>query len=115
MPLVKYCIVVHPRRGCFRLDFCLLVDIIMKTTYISDNVLEEFYKGLMNGSSRRVHIPRSEVFHTRTHLEQVFKQKFSLDYVERCMFLEGLLDKKDVFEPDRIRPWEQKIHNSTNN
>jgi hypothetical protein len=78
--------------------------------YVSDKVLEEFYKNLLDGKSQRVHIPRSDVFYIKAHLEQVFNKKFPLDYVERCMFLEGFLKASDVFQPERERPWETQSH-----
>lgn len=70
----------------------------------TENVLEDFYNTLANGGSlNRVHIPHSTVFYVRTHLESVFGRKFELDYVERCLYLEGYLKAHDVFEPERIR------------
>lgn len=77
--------------------------------YTSDNVLEEFYKAIADedaGRLRRVHIPRSDVFYVREAIYQSTGVKYSLDRVERAMYLEGLLDKSDVFEPERKRDWE---------
>jgi hypothetical protein len=77
--------------------------------YASDNILEEFYSALVdNNSSRisRIHIPRSDVFYVRAHLRDVFPdRKLTLDYVERMMYLEGMLDRKDVLDPDRERSY----------
>lgn len=77
--------------------------------YASDSVLEEFYSALASNDVRafqRVHIPRSEVFYTRAHLQEVFPDReLTLDYVERIMYLEGLLDRKDVLDPDRERDY----------
>lgn len=78
-------------------------------TYSSENVLEEFYKALADedsGRLQRVHIPRSDVFYVR---EAIFRDTgvwYTLDRVERAMFLEGFLKKDDVFEPDLKRDWE---------
>ena len=75
----------------------------------SDSVLEEFYKALASkdeGRLRRVHIPRSDVFYVREAIFQDTGVKYSLDRVERAMYLEGMLSKHDVFEPDRKRDWE---------
>lgn len=77
--------------------------------YTSDNVLEEFYKAIADEDSarlRRVHIPRSDVFYVREAIYQHTGVKYSLDRVERAMYLEGFLDKSDVFEPDTKRDWE---------
>jgi len=55
---------------------------------------------------RRVHIPRSDVFYVREAIFQDTGIKYSLDRVERAMFLEGMLNARDVFEPERKREWE---------
>ena len=77
--------------------------------YSSDNVVEEFYKALADkneGKMRRVHIPRSDVFYVREAIFQDTGIKYSLDRVERAMFLEGMLHARDVFEQERKREWE---------
>ena len=77
--------------------------------YISDNVLEEFYYALASedeGRKRRVHIPRSDVFYIRNKILEDTGVKYSLDRVERAMYLEGHLKASDVFEPKRKRDWE---------
>ncbi len=77
--------------------------------YSSDRVLEEFYKALASqdeGKLRRVHIPRSDVFYVREAIFQDTGVKYSLDRVERAMYLEGMLNARDVFEPERKREWE---------
>lgn len=77
--------------------------------YASDSVLEEFYYALASNDVKafnRVHIPRSDVFYVRAHLRDVFPDKeLTLDYVERMMYLEGLLDRSDVLDPDRERDY----------
>jgi len=76
--------------------------------YTSDNVLEEFYLALANedeGKLRRVHIPRSDVFYVRGKIYQDTGVKYSLDRVERAMYLEGMLSASDVFEPNRKREY----------
>lgn len=77
--------------------------------YASDSVLEEFYSALASNDAKafqRVHIPRSEVFYVRAHLQEVFPDReLTLDYVERIMYLEGLLERKDVLDPDRERDY----------
>ena len=48
---------------------------------------------------RRCHIPRSDVFYVRQKILLDTGVKYTLDHVERAMYLEGLLDAKDVFQP----------------
>jgi hypothetical protein len=81
----------------------------MPKMYSHDNVIEEFYKALADedeGRLRRVHIPRSDVFYVRKKIHEDTGIKYSLDHVERAMYLEGMLERKDVFEPRRKRDWE---------
>ena len=76
--------------------------------YSSDQVIEEFYNALASedeGRLRRVHIPRSDVFYVREKIFQDTGVKYSLDRVERAMYLEGMLDAKDVLEPRRKRKY----------
>ena len=77
--------------------------------YASDFVLEEFYSALASNDVKafqRVHIPRSDVFYVRAHLRDVFPDKeLTLDYVERMMYLEGMLERSDVLDPDRERDY----------
>tara|TARA_R100000081_G_C4744157_1_gene130661 strand:- start:120 stop:494 length:375 start_codon:yes stop_codon:yes gene_type:complete len=75
----------------------------------SDSVLEEFYNALANADERklkRVHIPRSDVFYVRRAYFEHTGNWESLDRIERCMYLEGHLRRKDVLDPDRKREWE---------
>ena len=70
--------------------------------YVSDNVIEEFYSALADEDEaklRRCHLPRSDVFYVRKKIFLDTGIQYSLDHVERAMFLEGLLDAKDVFQP----------------
>ena len=76
--------------------------------YVSDNVIEEFYSALANGDElelRRCHIPRSDVFYVRQKIFLDTGVKYSLDRVERAMYLEGMLNASDVFEPNRKREY----------
>ena len=76
--------------------------------YSSDKVIEEFYKALASrdeGRLRRVHIPRSDVFYVREKIHQDTGIKYSLDRIERAMYLEGMLSASDVFEPNRKREY----------
>ena len=70
--------------------------------YISDNVIEEFYKALADEDEtklRRVHIPRSDVFYVREKIKLDTGIKYTLDHVERAMYLEGHLSASDVLDP----------------
>ena len=70
--------------------------------YVSDNGIEEFYLALADEDEaklRRCHIPRSDGFYVRKKIFLDTGIQYSLDHVERAMFLEGLLDAKDVFQP----------------
>ena len=76
--------------------------------YSSDKVLEEFYLALASedeGKLRRVHIPRSDVFYIREKIYQDTGIKYSLDRIERAMYLEVMLEASDVFEPNRKREY----------
>lgn len=74
--------------------------------YADDNVIEEFYLALVDGNAaklKRIHIPKSDVFYVRAAIEADTGVKYSLDHIERAMYLEGMIDRKDVFEPDVVR------------
>lgn len=78
--------------------------------YASENVLEHFYSAIASNNSRalrQVHIPKSDVFYVRTAIENDTGVRYTLDRVERAMYLEGMLDRKDVLDPDRKRDWEE--------
>ena len=51
-----------------------------------------------------MHIPKSDVFYVREALEARLGKRFTLDHVERAMYLEGYLDKHEVLDPKRKRP-----------
>ena len=70
--------------------------------FVSENVIEEFYNALANkdeATLKRCHIPRSDVFYVRQKILSDTGIKYTLDHVERAMFLEGMLNAKDVFKP----------------
>lgn len=76
---------------------------------LDDDVLTKFYNAVADGderSLRKVHIPRSDVFYVREAIHNKTGVRYTLDHVERAMYLEGHLKKRDVFEPDRKRDWE---------
>jgi len=75
--------------------------------YASDNVIEEFYDAIADNNPRRlhkVHIPKSDVFYVREAIHNNTGVKYTLDHVERAMYLEGHLKRNEVLEPDRVRP-----------
>lgn len=77
--------------------------------YIDDDVLGQFYKALAAGHERvleRIHIPRSDVFYVREAIFQDTGVKYTLDRVERAMYLEGHLKASDVYNPEEKRDWE---------
>ena len=74
--------------------------------YASEDVIEEFYRALASGDANRlsrVHIPKSDVFYVRAAIEADTGVRYTLDHVERAMYLEGMLRKNEVFEPNRER------------
>ena len=76
--------------------------------YASDNVIEEFYKALVDNNSKtmqQIHIPKSDVFYVRAAIEADTGVRYSLDHVERAMYLEGHLKRYEVLDPDRERDY----------
>ena len=76
----------------------------------SESVLEDFYNALASNNSyamRKVHIPKSDVFYVREAIYNRTGEWYTLDHVERAMYLEGHLRASDVFQPRRKRDWEE--------
>lgn len=74
-----------------------------------DDLLRAFYTAIADGDIRAIrtmHIPRSEVYYAREAYMQSTGEYITLDRMERAMFLEGLLPRADVLDPDRTRDWE---------
>tara|TARA_Y100000389_G_scaffold134732_1_gene132181 strand:+ start:3961 stop:4221 length:261 start_codon:yes stop_codon:yes gene_type:complete len=74
--------------------------------YASENVIEEFYEAIAANDVRklqRVHIPKSDVFYVRAAIEADTGVRYTLDHVERAMYLEGHLTKYEVLDPNRER------------
>lgn len=74
--------------------------------YAVDNVIEKFYEALLSNNSRsfdKIHIPKSDVFYVRAAIESDTGVRYTLDHVERAMYLEGWIERKDVLDPDRER------------
>ena len=62
----------------------------------TDNVLEEFYKHVLDGNLENLHIPHSDVFYVRAAVEAYYGRKFTLKHVEESMKAEGWKDTDDV-------------------
>ena len=74
--------------------------------YPSENVIEDFYEALASKSEyrlKKVHIPKSDVFYVREAIYNKTGNLYSLDHVERAMYLEGHLRPDEVLEPKRPR------------
>ena len=68
----------------------------------SESVIEDFYNALASNNSyamKRVHIPKSDVFYVREAIYNRTGELYTLDHVERAMYLEGHLDASDVLDP----------------
>jgi len=75
---------------------------------LSERILEDFYASIASKNSKRLknmHIPRSDVFYVREKIHQDTGIRYSLDRVERAMYLEGMLEAKDVLDPKRKREY----------
>lgn len=75
--------------------------------FADEDVIGQFYDALadQNGARlRRVHIPKSDVFYIREAIYQDTGVRYTLDHVERAMYLEGYLQKHEVLDPERKRP-----------
>lgn len=59
----------------------------------TDNVIEEFYKALINDELHKLHIPHSDVFYVRKAVEAHYGRKFTLKEVEEAMIAEGWIPK----------------------
>ena len=76
--------------------------------YASEDVLTVFYLALADNDSRRlrqVHNPKSDVFYVRTAIHNDTGVWYTLDHVERAMYLEGMLQRRDVLDPERERDY----------
>jgi len=74
--------------------------------YADEAVIEEFYSSLVSNDSsklKRIHIPKSDVFYVREAIFRDTGVKYTLDHVERAMYLEGHLSRDEVLDPDRKR------------
>lgn len=77
--------------------------------YADEDVLRHFYAVLASNDNKlaeSIHIPMSDVFYVRAAIEAATGVRYTLDHVERAMYLEGLLSRSEVLDPDRKRDWE---------
>ena len=54
---------------------------------------------------QKVHIPKSDVFYVREVIYVRTGEWYTLDHVERAMYLEGHLQRHEVLDPDRSREY----------
>jgi hypothetical protein len=76
--------------------------------YASEDVIDDFYRALASNdvnALRKVHIPKSDVFYVREAIEARTGVRYSLDHVERAMYLEGHLQAHEVLDPERKREY----------
>ena len=74
--------------------------------YSSETVLEDFYEAISQNNpnkAQRLHIPKSDVFYIRQAIHVKTGNLYTLDHVERALFLEGHLRRDEVLDPDRPR------------
>ena len=76
--------------------------------YASEDVRDDFYRALASNDAnamRKVHIPKSDVFYVREAIHNRTGEWYTLDHVERAMYLEGMLTRYEVLDPDRKRKY----------
>ena len=62
----------------------------------TDNVIEEFYKAIINNSLDKLHIPHSDVFYVRQAVEAYYGRSFTLKHVEDAMRAEGWKEPNEL-------------------
>ena len=71
-----------------------------------DSILEYFYEAAASDNANKLknlHIPMSDVFYVQKAIEARTGHKYTLDHIERAMYLEGHLDASQVKDPERKR------------
>jgi len=58
----------------------------------TDNVLEEFYRHVLDENIESLHIPHSDVFYVREAVQNHYGRPFTLKEVEDAMRAEGWTD-----------------------
>ena len=74
--------------------------------YADEDVIGHFYAVIADRNhvaAQHVHIPKSDVFYVREAIYQRTGEWYSLDHVERSMYLEGHLQAHEVLDPHRKR------------
>jgi hypothetical protein len=74
--------------------------------YGIDSILEQFYEAAASSNPAKlksVHIPMSDVFYVQKAIEARTGQLYTLDHIERSMYLEGHLNASQVKDPKRKR------------
>ena len=74
--------------------------------YNNDSVLKSFYDAALSfnpNKLKNLHIPMSDVFYVQKAIEARTGHKYTLDHIERAMYLEGHLDASQVLDPKRKR------------
>ena len=75
--------------------------------YNYTSVLDEYYNVLLSKKGisklKKMHIPVSDVFYVQKAIEMNTGVKYSLDHVERAMYLEGHLRADEVLDSKRKR------------
>lgn len=72
----------------------------------NNTILSDFYSALADGKPLP-HIPHSSVFYTQQAYYGHSGVWESIDRIERCLYLEGMIDRSQVLDPDRKRDWEE--------
>ena len=70
----------------------------------SESVLEDFYNALASNNSyamKKVHIPKSDVFYVREAIYNSTGEWYTLDHVERAMYLRRTFRQTRSPRPDR--------------
>lgn len=79
-------------------------------TFVSDNVIEEFYAAVANNDNRflySVHLPHSTVFYVRKALEEALGKKYSLAYIEWALLKEGMIEPRWCHNPKEQLLWDE--------
>jgi len=74
--------------------------------YADEDVIGNFYAVIADRNTvalQHVHIPKSDVFYVREAIYQDTGEWYTLDHVERAMYLEGHLQANEVLDPHRKR------------
>lgn len=71
----------------------------------NNSILEELYEAIVSGDDLP-HIPHSSVFYAQRAYFDHSGEWVSLDRMERAMYLERMLPRNSVLDPDRKRDWE---------